>query len=46
MSLLREIAGGKINKSHTPEAQLIFCIDVRSEPFRKSLESKNDYQTL
>ncbi|MCA0254646.1 MAG: DUF2309 domain-containing protein [Proteobacteria bacterium] len=44
--LLRAIVEQKIHKSHTPEAQLVFCIDVRSEPFRKSLESTGDYQTL
>lgn len=44
--LLKKIADQKIQKQHTPEGQLVFCIDVRSEPFRKSLESTGDYQTL
>lgn len=28
-----------------PKAQVVFCIDVRSEPFRRALEEQKQYQT-
>lgn len=46
LPLLEKLAAQPIQKPHTPEAQFVFCIDVRSEPFRKALEATGDYQTL
>jgi len=44
-SLLAKLKTSSVTES-TPIAQFVFCIDVRSEPIRRHLESFNRYETF
>ncbi|MBM83789.1 MAG: hypothetical protein CMJ78_24805 [Planctomycetaceae bacterium] len=46
---IKEIAKSSAQSDETktrPAAQVMFCIDVRSEPFRRSIESVGNYETI
>lgn len=43
---LRSAATGLESAAQRADAQLVFCIDVRSETFRRAIELQGNYQTL
>lgn len=45
LPLLDKLVKKASHQSSIPEAQLVFCIDVRSEPFRNALENSGHYET-
>ena len=45
--LIQKLSKSKEQESHkTADAQFVFCIDVRSEPMCRAIESKGNYQTF
>lgn len=52
IKLVKDFKRGKLQtdqqfaEENTPLAQLVFCIDTRSELIRKQIEAKNNYETF
>ncbi|WP_338869229.1 putative inorganic carbon transporter subunit DabA [Spirosoma sp. SC4-14] len=46
LPLLEQLASQPLTEPPPAEAQFVFCIDIRSESFRRALEATGPYQTL